>query len=104
MVGAEFPRRWPFALPKPSADGPLSGSRCRWITISRGRRNTAYENRNARRPMERAAAWPAEAQAELLRSELDIELRYLGVYPLSDDDRAALARSPEDVRPISLCD
>ena len=48
--------------------------------------------------MERAAAWPAEAQAELLRSALDIELCYLGDYPLSDDDRAALARSAEDVR------
>jgi hypothetical protein len=48
--------------------------------------------------MERAATWPIEAQAELLRSALDIELRYLGPYPLSDDDRAALARSAEDVR------
>jgi hypothetical protein len=48
--------------------------------------------------MERAAGWPLEAQAELLRSALDIELRYLGAYPLSDDDRAALARSAEDAR------
>jgi hypothetical protein len=48
--------------------------------------------------MERAAGWPLEAQAELVRSALDIELRYLGGYPLSDDDRAALARSEEDVR------
>jgi hypothetical protein len=48
--------------------------------------------------VERAAAWPAEAQAELLRSALDIELRYLGAYPLSDEDRAALALSAEDVR------
>jgi hypothetical protein len=48
--------------------------------------------------IERAADWPAEAQAELLRSALDIELRYLGSYPLSDDDRAALGRSAEDVR------
>ena len=48
--------------------------------------------------IERAAAWPAEAQAELLRSALDIELRYLGSYPMSEEDRAALALSAEDVR------
>jgi hypothetical protein len=48
--------------------------------------------------IERAAGWPAEAQAELLRSALDIELRYLGSYPLSEEDRAALALSAEDVR------
>jgi hypothetical protein len=35
--------------------------------------------------IERAAVWPAE-------------LRYLGAYRLSDDDRAALARSEENVR------
>jgi len=48
--------------------------------------------------IERAAGWPADAQAELLRSALDIELRYLGSYPLSDEDRAALALSAENVR------
>jgi hypothetical protein len=48
--------------------------------------------------MERAANWPVEAQAELVRSALDIELRHLGGYPLSDEDRAALMRSHEDVR------
>jgi len=55
---------------------------------------TEYENSDARR----AAAWPPEVQAELLRSALGIELRYLGADPLSDQDRAALARSAEDVR------
>jgi hypothetical protein len=48
--------------------------------------------------VERAAAWTAEAQAELLRFALDIELRHLGAYPLSDDERAALARGDDDVR------
>lgn len=46
----------------------------------------------------RAEAWPDEAQDELVRSALDIELKYLAPYQLSDDDRAALARSLDDVR------
>jgi hypothetical protein len=46
----------------------------------------------------RAEAWPEEAQDELVRSAFDIELRYLGAYQLSDDDRAALARSLADAR------
>lgn len=46
----------------------------------------------------RAEAWPEEAQDALMRSAFDIERKYLGAYQLSDDDRAALARSLEDVR------
>jgi len=46
----------------------------------------------------RAEAWPEDAQDELVRSAFDIERKYLGTYQLSDDDRAALARSLEDVR------
>lgn len=48
--------------------------------------------------MERAAEWPAEAQAELVHSMLQIETKYQGVYHLDADERAALARSAEDVR------
>lgn len=46
----------------------------------------------------RAESWPEEAQDELVRSAFDIERKYLGTYQLSDDDRAALARSLADVR------
>ena len=40
--------------------------------------------------MERAASWPEEAQAELVRSMLDIEIKYFGVHRLSDEERVAI--------------
>lgn len=46
----------------------------------------------------RAEAWPEEAQDELVRSAFDIERKYLGAYELTDEDRAALARSLADMR------
>jgi len=46
----------------------------------------------------RAETWPEEAQEELVRSAFDIETRYLKTYELTDDDRAALKRSLDDVR------
>ena len=46
----------------------------------------------------RAESWPEEAQDELVRSAFDIERKYRVTYQLSDEDRAALARSLEDVR------
>jgi hypothetical protein len=42
--------------------------------------------------------WPQEAQEELVRSAFDIEMRYVGRYELSEEDRAALAQSLDDVR------
>lgn len=45
----------------------------------------------------RIETWPHEAQEELLRSAFDIEMRYVGGYELTDEDRAALAQSAEDV-------
>ena len=33
--------------------------------------------------LERVADWPEEAQAELVRSIVDIETKHLGVYKLS---------------------
>ena len=48
--------------------------------------------------MERAADWPEDAQDELLKSMLDIEARYYGVYATDKDERAALKRSDEDVK------
>jgi hypothetical protein len=48
--------------------------------------------------MERAAEWPEDAQDELVRSMMDIEARYHGVYITTKDERAALKRSEDDVR------
>jgi predicted transcriptional regulator len=42
--------------------------------------------------LERVSNWPEEAQAELLLHVIDIEERHLGVYRLSDDERAAVER------------
>ena len=38
--------------------------------------------------LERAEAWPQEAQEELVRSSLDIEKKHAGVYRLDDEERA----------------
>ena len=46
----------------------------------------------------RVPKWPKAAQDELLRSMTEIETRYSNVYQVSDDDRAALQRSADDVR------
>lgn len=40
--------------------------------------------------LDRIADWPKEAQEELMQSIADIEARHLGVYRLSDDERAAV--------------
>jgi hypothetical protein len=43
--------------------------------------------------MERAATWPEEAQAELVRFMIDTEAKHFGVYRLSDEDRAKIEQS-----------
>lgn len=43
-------------------------------------------------------ALPEAAQAELIEALIDMCAQRLGIYQLDDDDRAALARSAEDVR------
>jgi hypothetical protein len=48
--------------------------------------------------LERVEAWPHETRDELLRSITEIEKRYGNVYRATKDDRAALARSAQDVR------
>jgi hypothetical protein len=42
--------------------------------------------------LEIISAWPDEAQAELIQSITEIEARHLGVYRLSDDERAAIEK------------
>ena len=48
--------------------------------------------------VDRAAAWPVQAQEELVESMLSIEARYHGVYITTKEDRAALKTSAEDMR------
>lgn len=43
--------------------------------------------------MERAASWPDEAQAELVRFMIDTEAKHFGVYRLTDEERAAIRKS-----------
>jgi predicted transcriptional regulator len=40
--------------------------------------------------LERIADWPKEAQAEVIKSIVDIETKYFGVYKLSAEERAAI--------------
>ena len=40
--------------------------------------------------LDRIADWPEEAQEELMQAIVDIEAKHLGVYRLSDDERAAV--------------
>jgi len=40
--------------------------------------------------LDRVADWPEEAQAELLQSVIDIEIKHFGTYRLSDEERAAV--------------
>jgi hypothetical protein len=40
--------------------------------------------------LERVADWPEEAQAELVKSIVDIETKHFGVYKLGSEERAAI--------------
>ncbi len=48
--------------------------------------------------MERAASWPDEAQAELLRFMIDTEAKHFGVYRLTDEERTAVRKGLDDAR------
>jgi len=41
---------------------------------------------------------PEAVQTELVETLLDLRAQQLGIYQLDDDERAALARSTEDIR------
>lgn len=47
-------------------------------------------NKAAESILDRIADWPKEAREELMQSIVDIEAKHLGVYRLSDDERAAV--------------
>lgn len=48
--------------------------------------------------IQEASELPEEAQVELVQSLVDMRSQNLGVYHLDDQERAALARSREEVR------
>ena len=48
--------------------------------------------------IQQAAELPEEAQAELVQSLVEMRSQNLGIYHLDDDERAALARSADDIR------
>jgi len=48
--------------------------------------------------LEQVAAWPAEAQEELMHSIASIEEKHLGVYRLSEEERAAVRRGLQEMR------
>jgi hypothetical protein len=52
---------------------------------------------SARKLLEQVESWPQEDQEELAEYAREIEARRTGVYRLSEDERAALAQSSEDV-------
>ena len=47
---------------------------------------------------QRAQSWPEEVQDEAVETLLSIEQGHVGDYQLTAEDRAALARSAEDVQ------
>ena len=48
--------------------------------------------------IDRIAVLPKEAQDEVVRSVLEIEARHLGVYQLSDEERADILEALAEVR------
>ena len=49
-------------------------------------------------PMERAASWPVEAQAQLVRFMIDTEAKHFGAFRLDDEDRKRIERSLASAR------
>jgi ParB-like chromosome segregation protein Spo0J len=58
----------------------------------------AIMNAKLKELIERVGTWPAETQEEVIEILLSIEQARLADYELTDEDRAALARSAEDLR------
>jgi hypothetical protein len=48
--------------------------------------------------LEHVAAWPQEAQEELVQSLADIEQRHLGIHRLNEEERAAVQRGLREMR------
>ena len=48
--------------------------------------------------LERVADWPQEAQAELVKSIVDIETKHFGIYKLSPEEHEAIEQALEEMR------
>ena len=48
--------------------------------------------------LERVSSWPEAAQEEFVRSVSGIEARHVGIYRLSDDERAAVRHGLAEAR------
>jgi predicted transcriptional regulator len=48
--------------------------------------------------LDRIESWPEQARAELIQSLLEIEEKHVGIYRLTDDERAAVRRGLEEMR------
>jgi hypothetical protein len=48
--------------------------------------------------IERVADWPQDAQAEVVKSIVDIETKHFGLYKLSAEERAAIEEALEEMR------
>ena len=55
-------------------------------------------NKLAEEILDRIDSWPKEAQAELVQSIVDIEEKHVGLYRLTDDERAAVRRGLDEMR------
>ncbi len=48
--------------------------------------------------LERVADWPQEAQAEVVKSIVDIETKHFGIYKLSPEEHEAIEQALEEMR------
>jgi hypothetical protein len=48
--------------------------------------------------LERVATWPEDAQEELVQTIAEIEKKHLGIYKLSEAERAAVRRGLREMR------
>jgi hypothetical protein len=48
--------------------------------------------------IERVADWPQDAQAEVVKSIVDIEAKHFGVYKLSTEERTAIEEALAEMR------
>jgi hypothetical protein len=54
--------------------------------------------------LERAETWPQAAQEQLVRSAIDIEKKYIGVYALSADERKDIREGMKEIQNGEVAD
>ena len=55
-------------------------------------------NPSTKEILSRVDTWSSEDQEELVEAAMEIEARRVGIYQLSDDERAAIGRGLADMR------